>query len=414
MSRSRVIITLLFALLAFIFVFSAYARADDAKNYIAAGSVTLDRNEGSFNRALSAAMNNAVLAALTDAVPENILSKNFSELAPFLLKDAGTYIQSYEILGEGNFNNTSNIVIEAAIVPQQLQNALQSAGLFAGGGSSSANVAVFVDANSVFDPEMKQWWQVHILPDALLQASNTLGNAITEHGFNYLPAVPTHARATQGIRNNAEPQDADIAVVAKAVDADVVVLGTLTFTSRQDRSVMGNYHIQATANLRVLEVATGKTLCIISKNGGAVNEDQDLGASLALMEVTKLAADELAACINTAQIQTEQTGTTNTYVGESRKIAVSVTGNERSLTDYTNFRRAVANIEGISSVNVSSMSLDGMNISFNYEGTVQMLMDHIANFNFPNFTTKVLTNGPDFINFEISSPDDLPQMEQTD
>lgn len=413
MSRTKLLLSLLFAMLAFIFVFSAYARANqnEPQNIVAAAYVSVGAGESGQSKAVNAALNNAVLEALAAALPEDVYSKNFSAFAAFVLKDAGAYVQSYKVLATGASGGMTYVLLEAVIVPEQIKRALNEAGLLSQVGFLS-NIAVFIDANSVFAPAMQQWWRVSQLGDTLLLPTNTIGNALAEHGFTFLPAASTHQRAIQGIRNNIAPLDTDIRVVAEAVSSDAVVLGSVTFMSRQDRSVMGNYHVSAELNLRIMETATGKTLCTVTKEAGIVSEDQDLAASLALMEAAQLAAAELSACI--AQTQTAATAEPEAYTGGPQKISLAVTGNNRNLTDYTNFRRTVTALDGVSGVNINSLSSDGMRLSFNYEGTAQMLIQRIADFNFPNFTVKVLQNGPDYINYEILEPDDEPQFELVD
>ena len=413
MSRTKIMLSLLFAVLAFIFVFSAYARANqnEAQNITAAASVNDAAGESGQAKAVNAALNNAVLEALAIALPEDVFSKNFNTFAPFVLKDAGAYVQSYKVLATGAGAGMTHAVVEAAIVPGQVKRALSDAGLLNQTGSLT-DIAVFIDANSVFEPELQQWWRASRLNDTLLLPTNTIGNALADHGFTFLPAENTHARAIQGIRNNIAPMDADLKVVADAVEADAVVLGSVTFMSRQDRSAAGNYHIRAVLDLRVLEAATGKTICSVMKEAGMVSEDQELGASLALMEAAQLAAAELSACLT--QTETQTAATVELYTGAPQKISLNVTGAGRNLTDYTNFRRAVTNMDGVSGVNVNSLSSDGMRLNFNYEGTTQMLIQHVADFNFPNFTVKVLENGADYINYEILNPDDEPQFTLVD
>lgn len=413
MSRTKLLLSLLFAVLAFIFVFSAYARANlnESQNIVSAASVSVAAGESGQSKAVNAALNNAVLEALAAALPADVYSKNFSAFATFVLKDAGAYVQSYKVLATGVAGDMAHVMVETAVVPDQIKRALSEAGLLSQTGFL-ANIAVFIDANSVFAPEMQQWWRVSQLGDTLLLPTNTIGNAMADQGFTFLPAESTHSRAIQGIRNNIAPTDTDIRVVAEAVASDAVVLGSVTFTSRQDRSAMGNYHVSALLNLRIMETATGKTLCTVTKEAGMVSEDQDLAASLALMEAAQLAAAELAACLT--QTQTAAVAEPATYTGGPQKISVTVTGDNRNLTDYTNFRRTITALDGVSGVNINSLSSDGMRLSFNYEGTAQMLIQRVADFNFSNFTVKVLQNGADYINYEILAPDDEPQFELVD
>lgn len=414
MSRTKLALTIFFAVLAFVFVFSAYARANpnEPQNIIAAASVNTADNESGQAKAVNAALNNAVLEALAISLPEDVFSKNFKTFAPFLLKDAGAYVQSYKVLAYGASGGMMHAIVEAAIVPAQVKRALSEAGLLDQAGFLS-NVAVFIDANSVFEPQLEQWWRVSRLDETLLLPTNTIGNAMADNGFTFLPAEATHTRAIQGIRNNIAPMDADIQVVADAVDADVVILGSVTFTSRQDRSAMGNYHIRAVLDLRVMEASTGKTICTLMKEAGMVSDDQELGASLALMEAAQLAAVELTVCISQAGTPTG-TNPAEVYTDGPQKITMAVTGTGRNLTDYANFRRTVTNMDGVTAVNVNSLSSDGMRLSFNYAGTSQMLIQRIADFNFPNFTVKVLGNGPDYVNYEILDPDDEPQFTLVD
>lgn len=413
MSRTKVVLSLLFAVLAFVFVFSAYARANqnEPQTFTTAASVSAAAGESGQTKAVNTALNNAVLEALAMALPEDVFSKNFNAFAPFVLKDAGAYIQSYKVLATGASGGMTHAVVEATVVPAEIKRALSDAGLLDQAGFLS-NIAVFIDANSVFEPQLQQWWQVSRLDDTLLLPTNTIGNAFADHGFTFLPADGTHARAIQGIRNNIAPMDVDIKVVGDAVEADAVVLGSVTFTSRQDRSAMGNYHVRAVLDLRVMETATGQTICSVMKEAGMVSEDQDLAASLALMEAAQLAAEELSACITQAGTQT----VTNeeAYTGGPQKISLTVTGKSGNLTDYTNFRRTVTNMDGVTGVNVNSLSSDGMRLNFNYDGTTQMLIQRVADFNFPNFTVKVQENGVDFINYEILDPDDEPQFTLVD
>lgn len=409
MSRKRLIVSLFFALLAFVFVFSAYARAqNDSQNIIAAASVTVNQGENAQNKAVNAALNNAVLEALALSLPEEIFSKNFTNFAPYLLKDAGQYVESYKVLAVGASGGMTHAIVEASVTPGQVKRALGEAGLLEEAGFLS-NIVVFVDANSVFITEPVQWWRVSHLDDTLLMPINTLGNAMAEQGFTFLPAEAAHARAIQAIRNNITPLDTDLAVVGKAVNADAVILGTVTFQSRQDRSVAGNYHINAILDLRVLEVATGKIICNVMQESGMVSDDQDLGASLALMDAAHKAAERLAGCITQSATKPADVAV-ETYTGEPQKITVQVEGQNRSLTDYTNFRRTLTALSGVSSVNINSLGSDGMRLSFNYSGTTNMLIQRVADFNFPNFTVKVLENGPGFVNFEILDPDDEPQF----
>lgn len=413
MSRTKVVLSLLFAVLAFLFVFSVYASADQnaPKNITAAASVSAAAGEGGQAKAVNAALNNAVLEALTVSLPEDVFSKNFNTLAPFVLKDAGAYVQSYKILATSASGGMTHAVVETTIVPAQIKRALSDAGLLNQAGAVT-NIAVFIDANSVFEPEQQQWWRVSRLDDTLLLPTNTIGNALAEHGFTFLPAESAHARAIQGIRNNIAPLDSDVKVIGGVIGADAVVLGSVSLMSRQDRSAMGNYHVRAALDLRVLEIATGKIICLVMKEAGMVSEDQDMAASLALLEAAQLAAAELYTCISQAGTQTVTMP--ETYADGPQKIIVNVTGKNRNLTDYTNFRRTVTSMDGVSSVNVNSLSSDGMRLSFNYEGTAQMLIQRVADFNFPNFTVKVLANGVDYINYEILNPDDEPQFTLVD
>lgn len=407
MSRKRLIITLLCAVAAFVFVFSAYARAQilEPKTVIVAGQTT-----GAGTAAINAALDNAVLAVMAETLPPEVFKQNFTHFAQHVLKDSGAYVQSYKILAEGAVSGGTHAVIEATVLPEQIKLGLENAGLLAQAGMLSS-VAILVDANSVFNPEIQQWWRLTVLPDELALAANSIGNALGEQGYIYTPAAQAHQRASQAIRNNFAPLDNDLVVVGQALNADALILGSVTFTSRQDRSVMGNYHIRAVADLRIMEVSTGKTLCTVTAEGGAVSDDQDFGQQLAMMEMAQNAATELAKCLSTQAAPQVSAVVPEAYTGGVSKITVTVTGQDRKMSDFINFRQTVSSMSGVSDMKVNSMGSDGLRITFNYNGTTQMLMSNIADFNFPNYTAKMTENGKDFIKYEISTPDDVPQFE---
>jgi hypothetical protein len=213
--------------------------------------------------ARSLALREALRAAVEQALGYLLPAQNIVHYYPLLsnriLKEPMSYVKDYQIVQEGEVSGLYRVTVQTTLYSENLTRDLRQLGMFLAA-SERPRIAILVAERTSPDEPWTWWWQtgvVHEKPPLFLPA---LSKLMAERGL--VPLTPSSL--TERIPPDPNFQvplldDAQGAALAKALAADVAVLGQVSYRG----TGMGQTGMTS-GSLRAVRADNGETLARVS------------------------------------------------------------------------------------------------------------------------------------------------------
>ena len=231
------------------------------KPLVASGiSPMLEKDSADAHRlALEEALRAAVEQALGYLLPAQNIVHYYPLLLNRILKEPMSYVKDYQIVQEGEVFGLYRVTVQTTLYSEKLTRDLRRLGMFLAA-SERPRVAILVAERTNPDEPWRWWWQIGLVdakPPLFLQA---LAKLMAEQGIIPL-AANLLSESMPADPNYQTPllDDAQGAALAKALLADVAVLGQVSYRA----TGMGGTGMTS-GSLRAVKADSGETLARVS------------------------------------------------------------------------------------------------------------------------------------------------------
>ena len=231
------------------------------KPLIASGASSME-GKGSAD-ARSLALEEALRAAVEQAFGYLLPAQNIVRYYPLLLNrilnEPMSYVKDYQIVQEGEVGGLYRVTVQTTLYSENLSRDLRRLGMFLGA-SERPRIAILVAERTRGDEPWRWWWQSESVDEKPPLFLPALAKLMAEQGM--VPLAPTLLSASIPEDPNYQTpllNDAQGAALAKALAADIAVLGQVSYRD----TGMGEAGMTS-GSLRALKADSGETLARVS------------------------------------------------------------------------------------------------------------------------------------------------------
>ncbi len=357
------------------------APAGDTRAYTVMGSSAVDGGniEKSRQQAIADGQAVAISMAVNDLVPVEVRVENFQTIGQMLYDRVGEFVLGYRVLTEGRFGKVYRVLVEVTVSLRKVKDQLLSSGVLSAGKPILPRLLLLIDEQSLEDPSPRYWW--HTPGEIrLTYTQETMQQVLAERGFTILdPAAAPGEHPGVVIPDPAELNDARAAEAGRALQADVVLVGSARVAVAPNTMGAEVRTFKATVSVRALQVSDGQPIATVSREAVAVNADHRAGARTALTSAATLAAEDLAGQLAAVwSARRERVGTV--------EIQVQGTAN---LGNFVHFRRALAALPGVEQVQVKDLAADSATLAVTFKGDGPALAEALMRQTFTGFGIRI-------------------------
>jgi hypothetical protein len=209
--------------------------------------------------ALEEALRAAVEQALGYLLPAQNIVRYYPLLLNRILKEPMSYVKDYQIVQEGEAVGLYRVTVQTTLYSENLTRDLRRLGMFLAA-SERPRIAILVAERTNPDEPWRWWWQIEPVDEKPPLFMLALSKLMAEQGI--VPLAPN--LLSEGIPQDPNYQtplldDAQGAALAKALVADVAVLGQVSYRA----TGMGETGMTS-GSLRAVKADSGATLARVS------------------------------------------------------------------------------------------------------------------------------------------------------
>jgi hypothetical protein len=209
--------------------------------------------------ALEEALRAAVEQALGYLLPAQNIVRYYPLLLNRILKEPMSYVKDYQIVQESEAVGLYRVTVQTTLYSENLTRDLRRLGMFLGA-SERPRIAILVAERTNSDEQWRWWWHIGPVDEKPPLFLLALSKLMTAQGI--VPLAPN--LLSESIPEDPDYQtplldDAQGAALAKALAADVAVLGQVSFRA----TGMGETGM-ASGSLRAVKADSGATLARVS------------------------------------------------------------------------------------------------------------------------------------------------------
>jgi hypothetical protein len=358
------------------------------KSLVATGAILMFGKDSADARdlALKEALRNAVEQALGWLLPTERIVRYYPAVQDHILSEPMAYVQDYQIIHEDATSGLYQVTVQTTLYIQGLRRDLQRLGLFLAA-NDRPRVVVFVAEGRGQQDSWHWWWQV---PNPEYQRY-----AFSETFLEFLSAgglVPLNPEEISGkIPENPDYQkplltDAEGAALAQELDAEIVVLGQVTYQPSTARTPA-----MSRGFLRVLRADSGR---LITQMSVSVATEPTGGEPVPEQSLTKL-ADKMA-----PQLVQEMLTPFITASEAPREITVEVHGLRR-FVDFVFLKEFVQQAPGVKEVKQMQLMPGSGSFTLILAGNLDEFGKAFTSHDFGSFATLIDLNADNLVTLNI-------------
>jgi hypothetical protein len=392
----RVSKTIILSLAVLMIVLSALAveakTPSDTVVVVGTAIVSKDNISAARQRAISNSLVSAVSLAAADLLSVEALINHYEKLNQILYDQTGKYIQDYKVLTESAFGKNYRVMVQATVSHSVVKNQLTKAGIIQAQ-KSMPRVLFFIAEQDLNDPAPRYWWGQD-MPYTKPAAEMAIAETMREQGFRIVEHGPrVQNMAIRSINDTPEITSEDAINFAKALNADVVVIGKALADSATNTMGSGIRSFKGLINARAFRTKTGDQISVVARNAVTANVDDAAGSRDALRGAGSLTGEQLALEIAAAW---QKEGL------EADKIEIQLSGT-RNLANFVMFRRMLNTVEGVQGVQVKELKADNAILNVDYKGKPKELADALMLNAFETFGINIYEVAEDSLRIQLLS-----------
>jgi hypothetical protein len=329
-------------------------------------------------KAVSAALQQAVVQAFAQAMSPREFAANLEFLHTRILPAAEDYIVTYRVLGEGTLKDTYLVGVESRVHAGMLEQTLAEAGIVKTD-TSAPRVLLLIAEQTSQEPLPRYWWGNHPEPYSS-HAEIRIAERMVQKRFNVIEmGAERPDPRVHGIRFKAI-YDSEAAVdLAKALNADLVVLGRAGATESINR--MGDVKIfDGVVRLDVFDAVTGQPVAGCEHQASANAGDSLPGDVRAIVLAADAAAADLVSQLDEIWSRKQRKETT---------FDVWIEGNQ-FLPRFIALKKGFDDIREIENVQPREIGSDQAVLEMVYKGRPEQFVQRIMLKKFDGFGVEVV------------------------
>ncbi|MFP3980108.1 MAG: hypothetical protein ACLFUY_01840 [Desulfobacterales bacterium] len=369
--------------------------AAEPQTIIAFGDSRIDDDVASAkNAAVSRGLLSAVQTAAAQLISNRDLTENFDTIAEMLSSRQDAFVQGYRILKEFRGEKHYQVLVQATVSKQKIQQAFSQAGIRTESDQMPA-VLLMVAEKNVDDLGFDYWWQQGYADSSQPASVSPIKQVFTQEGFTLVQPDSGDGSPEDlfsGIDPGARPSDHEASLLANRLNADIVIVGTAVAEATSNRMGENIRTFKADVKLRVINGGTGKTLTTVQKRALTVGEDPDKGGNAALADAAYQAGKNLADRVAPLWRNIEQA---------DDQFMIRVQG-DSVLLYLEDLRSALRDQSGVSSIQTSEMTGNSATLAVDFEGTAQELANSLLLQSFDRFGINIREISEDGMSVQLT------------
>lgn len=346
------------------------------------------------NAAVSRGLLSAVQTAAAQLISNRDLTENFGTIAEMLSSRQDTFIQDYRILKEFRGEKHYQVLVQATVSKQKIQQAFSRAGIRTESDQMPA-VLLMVAEKNIDDLGFDYWWRQGYGDFSQPASVSPIKEIFTREGFTLVQPDSGSGSPKDlfsGIDPNARPADHEASLVANRLNADIVIVGTAVAEATSNRMGENIRTFKANVNLRVIDASTGQTLTTVEKQALTVGEDPDKGGKNALADAAYQAGKHLTDRVASLWRNTKQA---------ADKFTIRVQG-DSVLLYLEDLRSALREQSEVSSIQTSEMTGNSATLTVDFDGTAQELANNLLVQSFERFGINIREISEDGMSVQLT------------
>ena len=346
------------------------------------------------NAAVSRGLLSAVKTAAAQLISNQDLTENFGTVAGMLSSRQDAFVQGYRILKEFRGEKHYHVLVQATVSKQKIQKAFSQAGIRTKSVQMPA-VLLMVAEKNIDDLGFDYWWRQGYADFSQPASVSPIKQVFTREGFTLVQPDSgggSSGDLFSGIDPGARPSDHEASLLARRLDADIVIVGTAVAEATANRMGENIRTFKADVNLRVIDAGTGKTLTTVQKRALTAGEDPDKGGKTALADAAYQAGKYLADRVAPLWRNTEQA---------DDQFMIRVQG-DSVLLYLEDLRSALRDQSGVSGIQTSEMTGNSATLAVNFDGTARELANHLLVQSFDRFGINIREISEDGMSVQLT------------
>ena len=329
------------------------------------------------NAAVSRGLLSAVQTAAAQLISNRDLTENFGTIAGVLSSRQEAFVQDYRILKEFRGEKHYQVLVQATVSKQKIQEAFSRAGIRTESDQMPA-VLLMVAEKNIDDLGFDYWWRQGYADSSQPASVSPIKEIFTRKGFTLVQpdsggGLP--GDLFSGIDPGARAADHEASLLGNRLKADIVIVGTAVAEATANRMGENIRTFKADVNLRVIDAGTGKTLTTVQKQALTAGEDPDKGGKAALADAAYQAGKHLADRVAPLWRNTEQA---------DDQFMIRVQG-DSVLLYLEDLRSALREQSGVSGIQTSEMTGNSAVLVVDFDGTARELANSLLVQSFERF-----------------------------
>ena len=332
-------------------------------------------------QAITAGLASAVNQVALTLVSADSVTQDFQRFTGLLEENADAFVSTYKVLSENPSGDTYRVMLQVTVSTDQLKQRLAAVQTVSSDEPAPrARVLFLISEQNLQDIAPRFWWGEEEIPsssyaeETIAEQMSAAGFDVVAHG-NEVPDVALEgAIIFQPDLDNREALD-----IAKSFSADIVIPGKAIVYKVPETMDEEMPSFNATVTARALRVDTGEEIASVLESVVQKHPEDADGGLATLTAAGSRAGAQLAAQIAPIWQQT---------VSPTDRIELTVTGT-RNLGNFIRFRKALADIAGIQTLQMRDTRPDQAVIEIDYQGPAQGLAESLQNLQFQLFNVEI-------------------------
>ncbi|RJO68641.1 MAG: hypothetical protein C4523_07075 [Myxococcales bacterium] len=358
------------------------ALAEEDKTVIVKGEGVIFQNDRALakDRAIEAALRAAVEQVAGIYIQSSTLVQNYITVDDKILSQSKGFVKSWRELSSRVEDNVVAVEVEAVVAVAKLQGALNEIDWVLARKNYPRMMLLIAEQN-IGQTGFSYWWGNTTSAISMGQAENTLIDALSVKGFNFVdPQVLAGKIEMRDAYKVTSGGISDLAArqIANLTDAQVVIVGAAVATEagpvmEGSKLVSG----QADVTVRAINTDNGQILMTASVHAAEAHISTATAGNKALIKAAKKLAEEIA------------TKLTDKWMASVATITLDVTG-LASYQQFDSLKNVLTHeIRGVKGVQERSMRQDKAQIDLFFDGKTSNLAKELTLKAFPGFGVKI-------------------------
>jgi hypothetical protein len=344
------------------------------------------------NQAIASGLTSAVDAVVMKLLPKDTAVNEFKSINDVLFDSTNEFIQDYKVLGESVSGKKYRVIIQVSVLADKLRDRFANAGIVVIE-TVLPTVLFLLAEQKIEDIFPRYWWgeDPMFIPTVVETA---ISAAFEEKQFKIIPhAVILSMDEGEASERGVDLSNQQAIDIGNHMEAEVVIVGK-AWADQIPNTMGGDVNsYKGFVQVRAIRTDTWEVIADLNNSFVTTGSDETKGERDAIEGAASLAGSELASKI----------------MGNWKKVVQPIEGmvllveGTKNLGNFVTFRRAVKEIDGVKSIQLTEIKADEAALKVYFEGPSKALAKAMMLKPFENFGIHISEVTQDQIKVKIVS-----------